>query len=153
MSNKISKTASFLVSHVAAGGVSFAALVILPMLIMLAFMIIGNDPGGPMFLPIFFLFCVFYAVCASLCFFALSCLLQWIRRYVRFSSWAPVALIFPFCMAILLVTLTGPGLKFPLVFFLGTGLILSIAFVLYWSVLLGGARIIRWIGSVVKRKG
>jgi hypothetical protein len=51
--------ASFLLQHLVAAVVSFAFFVGGLVLLVVLGMIIGNDPGGPMFFPLFILFALF----------------------------------------------------------------------------------------------
>ena len=141
---KTGDVASFLLQHLVAALVSFAIFVGGSVLLVVLGMIIGNDPGGPMFFPIFVLFALFGAACACVALFAVAALLQFVRRWLRFSWWVPVLLVFPLTFAILtLFGTTGPSR--PDRWLLSASGIVTIAFSVYWGALCAAGGILAFI--------
>lgn len=147
---KMSSVATFLLSHFVAACISFAVFVIVPIVFVVACMIIGNDPGGPIFLPIFVLMCLFFAACACGGLFGVCGVLQLLRRFVGFSWWVPVVLVFPVCFGVLLVARVG-GRTEPMAGLIIASLIVSSAFAVYWLTLSASSGIMNWIRIKLKR--
>jgi len=59
---KNAKQIPLLLLHFAAAGICFAFFTVVPIFGCLILMAIGNDPGGPMFFPIFVLGVLLFAV-------------------------------------------------------------------------------------------
>ncbi|MEI8121980.1 MAG: hypothetical protein WCI20_07995, partial [bacterium] len=141
---KTGDVASFLLQHLVAAVVSFVIFVVGSVLLVVLGMIIGNDLGGPMFFPIFVLFALFGAACACVGLFAVAALLQVVRRWLHFSWWVPVVLVFPLTFAVL--TLLGTaGSSRPGRWLLAASGIVSIAFWAYWGTLYAAGGILRFI--------
>lgn len=78
--------------HAVAMGVTFAVLFALPAVAGITAVIVDNDAGGPMFLPLFVLLCALGAVCGTLAACVASLFLQWSRgRYA--VPWWPAAVL------------------------------------------------------------
>jgi hypothetical protein len=92
-------------------------------------MAIGNDPGGPMFFPIFVLGVLLFAgvitgilACAAL----LSDLLR--RRY-RVPLWLPPSAVFLLATAITWLSFSGAHPAVPPI----AGGVVTMAFIIYWA--------------------
>jgi hypothetical protein len=144
---KTGDVASFMLKHLVAAVVSFAVFVGASILLVILGMIIGNDPGGPMFFPIFVLFALFGAACACAVLFGVAALLQFIRRWLRFSWWVPVVLVFPLSFAVLALLGTAGSTR-PDRWLLAASGIVSIAFSIYWGALCAAGGIL----NLIRRK-
>lgn len=133
----------FLLSHLVAGAISFGVFVVVPVVATVVLMLVGNDPGGPMFFPIFVLMCLFFAACACGVLFGVCAILQLVRTKIPFSWWTPVVLVFPLSMAVLSIGNTTPEPIGILVL----GLVATVAFSTYWLTLSASAGIMNWIGK------
>jgi len=131
----------FLLSHLVASAISFGVFVVVPVVATVVLMFVGNDPGGPMFFPIFVLMCLFFATCACGVLFAVSAILQLVRTKIPFSWWTPVVLVLPLSMAILSI---GNTTAEP-IGILVLGLAATLTFSTYWLTLSASTGIMNWI--------
>ena len=146
---KRNETVGFLIQHLVAAGVSFGVFVVVPVIVVVASMIIGNDPGGPMFFPIFVVMCIFGAAVSCVVLILVSVVLQLIRRKLAFAWWVPIIAAGPLSFAVLLVTwycrateaFSGKDLGACLVISLATTLV----FAVYWLPLCASDGLVRWI--------
>ncbi len=142
---KWSDIAQFIVAHLVALCVCGVLFVVVPLvlfvlliLLFLLLALISNDPGGPLFFPGLIGFGLVYLVCSiltCLTLFGISIGLQALRRWVRFSWWVPVALVFPVIFTVLIVL--HPE-------FFWVTFVLALPFCVYWLALSGSDRILTW---------
>jgi hypothetical protein len=131
---KTGEVATFMLQHLVAAMVSFTLFVGGSIFLVILGMIIDNDSGGPMFFPIFVLLALFGAACAFVVLVGVAAVLQYIRRWLRFSWWVPVVLVFPLAFAVF--TLLGTaGSSRPDRWLLAASGIVSVAFSVYWLAL------------------
>ncbi len=147
---KGSSIATFLVSHLVAAAISFIIFVAVPVVFAIACTIIENDPGGPMFFPIFILMCLFFSVCACVGLFVISGLLQLIRLKLPFPWWVPIVLVFPLSFAVLLLIGDDASLM-PFMSTTSFSLLIGFAFATYWLSLSASASIMNWLRTKMRR--
>jgi hypothetical protein len=141
---KTGDVATFMLQHLVAAVVSFALFVGGSIVLVILAMIIGNDPGGPMFFPIFVLLALFGAAFACVVLFGVAFVLQFVQRWLRFSWWVPVVLVFPLTFAVL-TRLGTTGSSRPDRWLLAASGIVSLAFSVYWVALCAAGGILNFI--------
>ena len=98
--NKSRPVLPLLVLHIAAAGVCFAFFSIAPVAVCLVCMAIGNDPGGPMFFPIFVMGTILGAAVITALLGGAALLSDLIRRHYRMPLWLPPVAVFAFTTAL-----------------------------------------------------
>jgi len=131
---KTGSAAAFMLQHLVAGAVSFVLFVGGSIALLIWAMIIDNDPGGPMFFPVFVLLVLLAAACACVVLFCLTAGLQLLRRWLRFPWWVPLVAIFPLTFATLAFPGTTGSVRSGL-WLLAASAIVTIAFGMYWAAL------------------
>jgi hypothetical protein len=115
--------------HLAAAAVCFAFLVLAPIIICLIFMAVDNDPGGPMFFPIFVFGVIAFAFVMT-CALAFAALLSdLLRRRYRVPIWSPPIVALLVATAICWLFLRNAHPVVPLI---GGGVI-ALAFIVHWA--------------------
>ena len=137
-----SGTVGFMAQHLVAAGVSFGVFTVVPMVLVIAAMAVGNDPGGPMFFPVFLVICFCYAAAACLVLFLVCAELQLIRRRWAFPRWLPVpcAFVLTFVMAI---SFDAFGSTKPVLASSVLAATATLAFAVYWFSLALSGEVIR----------
>jgi hypothetical protein len=115
--------------HLAAAAVCFAFLVFAPIITCLIFMAVDNDPGGPMFFPIFVVGVIAFAfvITCVLAFAALSSDL--LRRRYRVPIWLPPIVVLLVASAFCWLFLRNAHPVVPLI---GGGIV-ALAFTVHWA--------------------
>ena len=119
-----------LLLHAAAGAVCFAFFTIAPIVVCLILMAIGNDPGGPMFFPIFVMGVIVFAAAITALLGGTALLSDLLRRRHRVPLWLPSLVVF--------ILATGgafwllAGRVHPAVPLLAGGIV-TLAFVVHWA--------------------
>ena len=115
--------------HFAAAGVCFAFFTVVPIVGCLVLMAIGNDPGGPMFFPIFVIGVLLAAVVIT-GFLAVAALLSdLLRRHYRIFVWLPPIVVFLLATGIIWVFFSGAHPAVSLI----AGGIIAVAFIVHWA--------------------
>ena len=127
--NKSRPVLPLLVLHIAAAGVCFAFFSITPVVVCLVCMAIGNDPGGPMFFPIFVLGAILGAAAITALLAGAALLSDLLRRHYRVPLWLPPLSVFALATVVcwLLFNSAQPAVP-PLV-----GAIAALAFIIHWA--------------------
>ena len=146
---KTSSIVTFLLSHLVAAAISFVIFVAVPVVFTIACTIIENDPGGPMFFPIFILMCLFFSACACAGLFVISGILQLIRLKLPFPWWVPIVMVFPLSFAVLLLIGDDASLM-PLMSTTSFSILIGSAFALYWLSLSASASVINWLRTKMR---
>ena len=117
------------VLHIAAAGVCFAFFSVTPIAVCLVCMAIGNDPGGPMFFPIFVLGTILGAAVITALLAGAALLSDLLRRHYRVPVWLPPSVMFALATVLcrLVFSHAEPAVP-PLV-----GLVIAIAFIVHWA--------------------
>ncbi len=124
----------FLLPHLFAAAISTVLFITVPVVVVLIVIIIDNDPGGPMFFPMFLGLTVLIAFGACTLCFALSVSLQFLQRLRPFPHWLPIISAFPVACIVLL--LFGFPPEKTLTAWLLWSAVLSTAFCAYWTSLI-----------------
>jgi hypothetical protein len=130
---KVRNISKFFISHIAAGFVSFLIFVLMSIMSVVAIMIVDNDPGGPMFFPMFLAFCVIGALLLCFACFVTSALFQWLKRLINYPKWLPVVIIF-FIVSAGILLFRPRGFGVPVLTFYS--FVISTGFLIYWLLLL-----------------
>ena len=151
---KLSDAGTFLGSHLIAGivyGLIFGviplivALVGLVVLFILA--IVYNDPGGPLWLPMYLVGCFIYALSVLVCglfLFGFSAIIQAVRKKLRTPWWVP-----PFALPLLfLAILWAAGFAHPAIW----TVIIALPFIVYWVSLISAESIAKRIQRKIADK-
>jgi len=127
--NKSRPVLPLLVLHLAAAGVCFAFFSITPVAVCLACMASGNDPGGPMFFPIFVLGVLLGAGAITALLAGATLLSDLLRGHYRLPLWLPPLVVFTIATVLcwFLFRSAQPAIP-PLV-----GLAVGIAFIVHWA--------------------
>ena len=83
-----------LLLHVIAAGACFAFFTIVPITVCLILMTIGNDPGGPMFFPIFVMGIILFALVITVILAGATLLSDLLHRYYNVPNWLPPLSVF-----------------------------------------------------------
>ena len=115
--------------HIAAAGVCFAFFTFVPVAVCLVCMAIGNDPGGPMFFPIFVLGTILGAAAITVLLAGGTLLSDLLRRHYHVPLWLPPLVLFALATVLfwLLFSSAHPAVP-PLV-----GVVVAIAFIVHWA--------------------
>jgi hypothetical protein len=118
-----------LILHIAAAGVCFGFFCITPIAVCLVCMAIGNDPGGPMFLPIFVLGTILGAAAVTILLAGAALLSDLLRRHYSMPLWLPPLVMFALVTVLcwLFFSRAHPAVP-PLV-----GLVIAVAFIVHWA--------------------
>jgi hypothetical protein len=118
-----------LLLHLAAAGVCFSFFVVVPVVGCLIFMAISNDPGGPVFFPVFVLGVLLFAVIITCILAGAALLSDLLRRRYLISVWLPPLVMFALATASCwLFFRTLPPAVPPL-----AGGIVALAFSIHWA--------------------
>ncbi|MBV9125978.1 MAG: hypothetical protein JO112_21715 [Planctomycetes bacterium] len=116
--------------HFLAAGLSFIFLFGIPVVGVLVMMYVDDDPGGPIFLPIFVMGWALFTCGACGTFLGAGIVLQNFQGRKSFPNWLPLALLFPFYAASGIALWRGQD--WPAAFWVVLGGVLALAFSIYW---------------------
>jgi hypothetical protein len=115
--------------HFAAAGVCFAFFLFAPIIACLIFMAIGNDPGGPMFFPMFVVGVVLFAIVITIVLGGAALLSDLLRQRYRVPVWLPPLAVFGLATGSCWLLADGVHSAVPVV----GGCIVALAFVVHWA--------------------
>ncbi len=118
-----------LLLHLAAAGVCFAFFTVVPTVACLILVAIGNDPGGPLFLPIFIMGVVLCAAIITTVLAAAVLMTDLLRRYYRVALWLPPLVIFVLATGFAFLLLGGAHAVAAVV----AGGVVTTAFIVHWA--------------------
>ena len=118
-----------LLLHFAAAGVCFVFFAVVPIVGCLVFMAIGNDPGGPMFFPIFVLGTLLFASVITGILAGAAIMSDLLRRHYRVPVWLPPIAVFLLATIITRLLFSGahPAVS-P-----AAGAVVTLAFIIHWA--------------------
>lgn len=124
---KISSVVIFAISQAIAFTTTTGIVFAIPLIATLISIMSLEDPGGPMFVPVFAVMCLVCGISISLLFFIYTAALQLVRLKYKYPAWLPPVLSLPLtCFMSLLFT---P--YFPQNTTIITAIIASVLFILY----------------------
>ncbi len=128
-------------AHLIAAPMCFALLAGIPLIILLAGVVVDDDPGGPLFLPIFAVGCIVFAVMTCLVLGVVTCGLQVLLWWRQLPSWLPLVggLLAAFVLVAPLTLAAQGGLVTWLVCSISGGIV----FACYWLALLA-SQVVLW---------
>jgi hypothetical protein len=115
--------------HLAAAGVCFSFFTVVPIVGCLILMAIGNDPGGPMFFPIFVLGVLLFAVVITGILAGAAILSDLLRRHYRIPIWLPPIVVFLLATVITWLSFSGAPPAVPPI----AGGVVALAFIIHWA--------------------
>lgn len=118
-----------LLLHFVAAGVCFAFFTVVPIIGCLILMAIGNDPGGPMFFPVFVLGVLLFAAVITGILAGAALLSDLLRRRYSVPVWLPPLAVF---LVATVMTWFSFGGSYPAVPPIAAG-ILALAFIIHWA--------------------
>lgn len=118
-----------LLLHFAAAGVCFTFFTTVPIVACLVFMAIGNDPGGPMFLPLFVLGVLLVAVVMTGILAGAALVSDLLRRHYRIPIWLPPLAVFVVATVVIWLFLSDAPVAVPPM----AGVVVSLAFIVHWA--------------------
>jgi hypothetical protein len=118
-----------LLLHFAAAGVCFAFFSVVPIVGCLILMAIGNDPGGPMFSPIFVIGVLLFAVVITSILAGAALLSDLLRRHYRVSVWLTPLVVFALATASCWLFFSGVHPAVPPI----AGAVVALAFIIHWA--------------------
>jgi hypothetical protein len=127
--NKSRPVLPLLILHLAAAGVCFAFFSITPVAVCLVCMAIGNDPGGPMFFPIFVLGTLLGAAAITVLLAGAALLSDLLRRHYHVPLWLPPVVVFALASVLCWLLFSRVQPAVPLL----VGLVVAIAFIVHWA--------------------
>jgi hypothetical protein len=128
-SNKSRPVLPLLILHLAAAGACFAFFSITPVAVCLVCMAIGNDPGGPMFFPIFVLGTLLGAAAITLLLAGAALLSDLLRRHYQVPLWLPPLVVFALATVLCWLLFRSAQPAVPLL----VGVLVAIAFIVHWA--------------------
>jgi len=144
---KLADAGTFLGSHLIAGLVYGVVFGVVPlciaailMVVLIVLGIIFNDLGGPLWIPMYLVGCVIYAIAILVGGAGLFCLTSLVRasnRRLGLSWWVPLLILPAICAAISLGTKTSHPIVWVLAF--------TLPFYTYWISLVSAETIANWI--------
>ena len=146
---KWSGITTFLIGHAVATGAYLALFLALPLLLggilfvlLLIVSVITGDPGGPMFLPGFFIIGSLYSLgilAFGVVLFLVTGLIQLLRCHIKITVWTPIALAILIDVDAVDYSLSGGDIALRLG--------ISAAFLVYWMTLTGSFAVLTLIRS------
>jgi len=118
-----------LLLHFGAATVCLAFFTVVPIVGCLTFMAIGNDPGGPMFFPIFVLGVLLIAVVITALLAGAALLSDLLRRHYHVSVWLPPLVVFVLATVSCWLLFSSLHPAFPPI----AGGIIALAFSIHWA--------------------
>ena len=115
--------------HFAAAGVCFTFFTVAPIVGCLILMAVGNEPGGPMFFPIFVLGVLLFAVVITGILAGAALLSDLLRRHYRVPVWLPPIVVFLLATGITWLSFSGAHPAVPPI----AGAIVTLAFIIHWA--------------------
>jgi hypothetical protein len=118
-----------LLLHLAAAAICFGFFAVVPIVVCLILMAIGNEPGGPVFFPIFVLGTLLSAVAITGILAGTALLSDLLRRHYRVSIWLPPLVVFAVTTVTCALFFSHLHPAAPLM----AGCIVTLAFIVHWS--------------------
>jgi hypothetical protein len=118
-----------LLLHFAAAGACFVFFTVVPIVGCLVLMAIGNDPGGPMFFPIFVLGVLLFAVVITGILAGAALLSDLLRRRYRVPVWSPPLGVFLLATVITWLSFSGAHPAVPPI----AGGLVALVFIIHWA--------------------
>lgn len=118
-----------LLLHFAAAGVCFTFFTVVPVVGCLVLMAIGNDPGGPMFFPIFVLGVLLFAVVITGILAGAALVSDLLRRHYHVPVWLPPIVVFLLATGITWLSFSSAHPAVPPI----AGAIVTLAFIIHWA--------------------
>lgn len=115
--------------HLLAAAACFAFFTGVPITACLILMAIGNDPGGPMFFPMFVLGVVGVALSITVILGGTAVVSDLVRRRWRLPLWVPPLLVFGLVAGAVRLAFGEVHPAVPI----GAGALLMLAFIVHWS--------------------
>jgi len=115
--------------HFAAAGVCLTFFTVVPIVGCLILMAIGNDPGGPMFFPIFVLGVLLFAVVTTGILAGAALVSDLLRRHYRVPVWLPPIVVFLLATGITWFPFSGAHPAVPPI---AAGIV-TVAFIIHWA--------------------
>jgi len=115
--------------HFAAAGICFGFFTVVPIVGCLILMAMGNDPGGPTFLPIFVLGVLLFAVVITGILAGAALLSDLLRRRYRIPVWLPPLVVFGLAAVLCWFSLSRVHPTVPLI----AAAIVALAFIIHWA--------------------
>ncbi len=115
--------------HLLAAAACFAFFTGVPITACLILMAIGNDPGGPMFFPMFVLGVVGVALSITVILGGTAVVSDLVRRRWRLPLWVPALLVFGLVAGAVRLAFGEVHPAVPI----GAGALMMLAFILHWS--------------------
>ena len=151
---KLADAGTFLGSHLIAGIVYGLIFGVLPLIVALVGLvvlfilaIVYNDPGGPLWLPMYLVGCFLYALSVLVCglfLFGFSAIIQAVRKKLRTPWWVP-----PFALPLLLLSILWvTDSAHPAIW----TVIIALPFVVYWLSLISAESISKRIQKMTADK-
>ena len=115
--------------HVIAAVFCFAFFTIVPITVCIILMTIGNDPGGPMFFPIFVMGIILFAFVITAILTGATLLSDLLRRHYNVPIWLPPLSVFVLVsVSYWLLFSSGSPVVPPII-----GGIVTLAFIVHWG--------------------
>ncbi|MBI2927086.1 MAG: hypothetical protein HYY24_15430 [Verrucomicrobia bacterium] len=118
-----------LLLHFAAAGVCFAFFTVVPMAGCVILMAIDNDPGGPMFFPIFVMGIVLFAAVITAFLAGAALTSDLLRRHYRVSVWLPPLVVFVLATVSCWLLFSSVHPAVPPI----AGGVVALAFIIHWT--------------------
>ena len=118
-----------IILHLLAAAACFAFFTGVPITACLILMAIGNDPGGPMFFPMFVLGVIGVALLITLIFGGTAVVSDLVRRRWRLPLWVPPLWVFGLVAGAVRLAFKEVHPMVPI----GAGAVLMLAFVVHWA--------------------
>ena len=118
-----------LLMHFAAAGVCFAFFTVVPIVVCIILIAIGNDPGGAMFFPIFVMGVVLFAAAIAAILGGAALLSDLLRRHYNVAVWLPPLVVFVLATVLCWLLFRSAHPAVPPI----AGGIVALAFIVHWA--------------------
>lgn len=115
--------------HAAAAAVCFAFFTLMPIGVCIICMMIGNDPGGPMFFPIFVMGVILFAAVITALLGGAALVNDLLRRRHRVPIWLPPVAVFLLATGTCWFLFRGVHPAVPPI----AGSVVAVAFIVHWA--------------------
>jgi hypothetical protein len=119
----------FVVLHAVAALLCFTFFTVVPIGTCLVLMAIGNDPGGPMFFPLFVMGAILFAALTTAIIAGATLVSDLIRRWIRIPLWLPPLVVF---LSVAGLSWRRWGEAHPVIPIL-VGFFITMAFIVHWA--------------------